>query len=156
MTPRDLLPLINPKLHPKYSPNLYKWIRKNWFTLVTEYDQPIVVTNQPDRYIGMFFEDGWMSGVQLNRVLVNGAKERRWALHPDHQSVKSGVDAPFWERYIQDGRCAIDPEHQVGFVGDDTRWKYDGKVRECQWCGHHVQVQLDWTEVVNHSDWVPA
>jgi hypothetical protein len=64
MTPRDLLPLINPKLHPKYSPNLYKWIRKNFST----YGQPIVVTNQPDRYIGMILEDGWMSGVQLNRV----------------------------------------------------------------------------------------
>jgi hypothetical protein len=152
MTPRDLLPLINPKLHQKYSPNLYKWIRKNF----SKDRQPIVVTNQPDRYIGLLREDGYMSGARLNAVLAEGVLKTVWALHPDHHSRRAGVDETFWERYIQDGRCAIDPEHQVGFVGDDTRWKYDGKVRECQWCGHHVQVQLDWTEVVNHSDWVPA
>jgi hypothetical protein len=155
MTPRDLLPLINPKLHPKYSPNLYNWIRKNW----SKVGSLVVVTNPGEfggRYIGLLHDDGWMSASPLNAVLCNGEKERTMAVYPSHSSRKAGVDETFWERYIQDGRCAIDPEHQVGFVGNDTRWKYDGKVRECQWCGHHVQVQLDWTEVVNHSDWVPA
>jgi len=151
---RDLMPLIDPKLHPKYSPNLYKWICKQW----GETGCLIVVTNEcsTGRYIGALHEDGWMSGVQLNAVLCNGAKEKTWALHPEHHGIIVGVDDNFWTHYIRDGRCAIDTDHQAYFIGDETRWKVTGGVRECLWCGHHVQVKLDWTEVVKHSAWVPA
>jgi hypothetical protein len=31
-----------------------------------------------------------------------------------------------------------------------------GDVRGCQWCGHHVQVELQWEEVVHKSEWVPV
>jgi hypothetical protein len=155
MIARELLPLIDPKLNPKYSPNLYKWIRKNWSKVA----QPVIVTNPGNygaRCIGLLHDDGWMSASVLMAALCNGAKEDTMALHPGHSSIKAGVDDTFWDRYIRDGRCAIDADHQTYFIGDETRWKVTGKVRECLWCGHHVQVQLDWTEVVNHSAWVPA
>jgi hypothetical protein len=151
---RELLPLIGSGQHPRYSPNLHTWIHKNWLKA----GERVVVTNDPgmNRYIGLLHEDGWMSGTRLAAVLVNGAKETVWALQPNHHSVKLGVDETFWQRYIQDGRCAIDPGHLVYFVDEETRWKVTGGVRECLWCGHHVQVKLDWTETVNHSAWVPA
>ena len=154
MIARDLLPRINPKLDPRYSPNLHAWISKEW----RDCPRPIVVTNDGDfgPYIGALWGDGWMSGVQLNAVLCNGAKEKTWALQPNHHSVISGVDESFWTRYIRDGRCAIDQDHARFFIGDETRWKVTGGVRECLWCGHHVQVKLDWTETVHKSEWVPA
>jgi hypothetical protein len=151
----ELLPLIDPKLNPKYSPNLYKWILKNWSKVAP----PVVVTKPGEfggRYIGLLHEDGWMSASPLNAVLVRGIKEQTMAIHPNHSIAKAGADKAFWDRYIRDGRCAIDTDHQTHFIGGETRWKYDGKVRECLWCGNHAQVQLDWTEVVNHSAWVPA
>lgn len=154
MIARELLPLIDPNLHPKYSPNLYKWIRKNWEST----DRNIVVTKEAERnrLIGFLDVDGWISGTQLNRVLCNGSREKAWAFTANHYNAKAGVDGTFWGRYIRDGRCAIDTDHQTHFIGGDTRWKYDGKVRECLWCGNHVQVQLGWSETVNHSAWVPA
>ena len=154
MIARELLPLINPKLGPKYSPNLHAWVRRNW----GDSGLNIAVTSGlgVGTYIGVLHGDGWMSGTQLNAVLCNGAKEKVWALQPNHHGVRSGVDETFWARYVSDGRCAIDPDHQTYFVGHETRWKVTGGVRECLWCGHHVQVLLDWTEVVHKSAWVPA
>jgi len=155
MNARELLPLINPKLGPKYSPNLHAWVRKNWKDSATK-----IVVTRPDneglRYIGLLHKDFWMSGTRLNAVLCNGAKEKTWALSPEHHSLKAGIDGTFWKRYMRDGRCAIDADHTMVFIGDETRWKTEEGTRECQWCGHHVQVLLDWTEVVHKTASVPA
>jgi hypothetical protein len=146
----ELLPLISPALGPKYSPNLHAWVRK---ISKRHHSLPLAVT-QPQalgiRYVGLLHEDGWLSGSRLMAVLCSGAKEDTCALHPMQ------IDDTFWDRYILDGCCAIDPDHSMGFVSGDTRWKVAGDVRECQWCGHHVQVNLRWREVVNKSEWVPA
>jgi hypothetical protein len=148
----QLLPLISPKMHPRYSPNLHAWIRKQWQNT----PRPIVVMNPTEYgpYIGLLHEDGWMSGSRLNAVLCNGAKEQTWAIPPGHNGAKAGVDETFWERYIKDGRCAIDRDHQVAFIGVETRWKVYGSIRECQWCCNHTQVKKEWTETIERSSWV--
>jgi hypothetical protein len=152
MIAAELLPLISPKLHPRYSPNLHAWISKHW----KRTPHPIVVTNPTDYglYIGLMHEDGWMSGTSLNAVLCNGVKEKTWAMMPNHSGVKAGIDETFWGSYIKNGRCAIDRDHGVHFVGDQTRWKAYGNIRECQWCSNHTQVKKEWTETVEHSAWV--
>lgn len=152
MKPQDLLPLIDPKINPKYSPNLHAWIKKQWGGLAVH----LVVTNPGlfgARHIGRLEWDGWLGCSNLNSVLCNGAKETTYAI-----SNKNGIDTTFFERYIRDGRCTIDPEHNMHFIGDETRWRMhpNGSARECLWCGHHVQVKLDWTETVHKSEWVPA
>lgn len=160
MNAKDLLPLIHPAINPKFSPNLHAWIRKQWKNT----EPPIVVTNPVDgiRYVGIMFDDGWLHGSRINAVLCSGAKEKTWAIAPGHSMLANGIDHTFWDRYILDGRCAIDPEHQQVFIGDETRWLVvpakgnQPERRECQWCGHHVQVKLDWTETVHKSEWVAA
>jgi hypothetical protein len=157
MIAQELLPLIDPKLHPRYSPNLHAWIRKHW----KNSGLSLKVTTKIDErnlYVVVSYEDGWASGASLNALLGNGTSERIWAFGPNFPGFESGFDETFWARYIRDGRCAIDEHHQTDFVGDHTRWKVSGGVRECQWCGHHVQVKLDWTETVvtPHFAWVPA
>ncbi len=150
MIARDLLPQIDPRLGSKYSPNLHAWIRKNW----KNSGLPLVVTTPRSgdgvRYIGVERADGWISGTRLTNVLCHRGASFIWA------NPLNGleVDPDFWANYIRDGRCAIDPEHQIYFSWSETRWKTEGEVRECQWCGHHVQVRLDWTETVHKSAWV--
>lgn len=152
MRPQDLLPLIDPKINPKFSPNLHAWIKKRWSHLAIN----LVVTNPDEwgrRYIGHLDPENWLGCSKLNGVLCNGTKERTFAI-PNHL----GIDQTFFDRYVRDGRCAIDPEHKTFFINDQTRWKEigSGLTRECLWCGHHVQVKLDWTETVNKTEWVAA
>lgn len=154
MTPKELLAQIDPKNGPKYSPNLHAWLKKNFSTSTA----PLVIS-KPDsfgaRRVGIMRSTNWLSGAQLHNVLCNGTKSTVWAISFDHRNLFEN-DPDFWPAYIRDGRCAIDPEHGVPFDRDETRWKTHGNVRECQWCGHHVQVKLEWTETIHKSEWVAA
>ena len=154
MTPNELLALIDPKISPKYSPNLHAWIKKRWGHLSIN----LVVTNPNEwgsRYIGHLDPENWLGASNLMGVLCNGAKEETFAI-PNHY----GIDETFIDRYVRDGRCAIDTGHRTGFIGDESRWVVvpahgdQPARRECQWCRHHVQVNLGWTEVINKSEWV--
>jgi hypothetical protein len=162
MIARELLPLIDPRLGPKYSPNLHAWIRRNWKTTAHQ----IVATKpsgefQKHLYIGILHDGRWISGSHLREVLGHGARAKTWALNSPNE-----IDPTFWPRYIRDGRCAIDPDHTMHFIGDETRWKVTPakhlhrrrtpEMREFLWCGHHVQVNLEWTETVHKSEWVSA
>ena len=61
----------------------------------------------------------------------------------------------FWERYAAVGRCAIDENHTMSFIGDENRWKQTGDTRVCQWCG--ATQHLDrWTETVEREAWRAA
>jgi len=60
----------------------------------------------------------------------------------------------FWAEYTRRGRCAIDTEHQIGFVGGNERYKViDGTRRVCQWCGHE-QTLIKWEETIERTRWV--
>lgn len=147
----DLIPLVDPALSPKYSPNLHTWLKRN----KNRYPNVDVAAHPADgsrrMYVGSMRSDGWLRGESLNKVLCSPGNGR---IHFSVPGLKLAPD--FWDRYIRDGRCAIDPAHEVSFIGIETRWQVSGSVRECLWCGSHVQVKLDWTETVEHSEWVAA
>lgn len=72
------------------------------------------------------------SGVRLMQVLCYGGKAGKWCfthMAPDLDAIEG-----FWDRYLQVGRCAIDPEHQEHFIGGD-RYTLEGDIRTCVWCG---------------------
>lgn len=58
----------------------------------------------------------------------------------------------FWPKYLQIGRCAVDPKHQQYFINGAGRWKQTGKKRTCQWCGQ-VQTMTKKKEVIIHEIW---
>lgn len=91
------------------------------------------------------------SGVRLRDVLCNGGKAGRWCyggFAPDMELLEG-----FWERYRLVGRCAIDPEHHEGFMGD--RYAVEGDSRSCLWCGHK-QNKVVTQRVVYDESWVSA
>ena len=59
----------------------------------------------------------------------------------------------FWQQYEAIGRCAIDPDHNMFFVGDEHRWRQEGDTRHCQWCGQVTQRLHTWTETVERQAW---
>lgn len=71
------------------------------------------------------------AGVRLMSTLCEGGKAGSWCyvnMVPDLELVEG-----FWDRYLQVGRCAIDPDHHQHFMGDRYSTKDD--VRTCLWCG---------------------
>ena len=148
------LSAINPKKHPKYSPNLYKWLshpdRKNsrLFGMLKVYRSPDGIL-----WIGYIHPElkGYSEflAAKLNGVLCNGSKEK-WGWRNGASMVE--VEG-FWQEYETIGRCAIDRDHEIAFVGDETRWQQNGDLRHCQWCGQVTQRLHAWTEVVAKEAW---
>lgn len=149
MTLKELLKSIHPATGDKYSPNLHQWVRRAWrgpeAPCVYRGDQGVL-------YIGEVWDDGWFCGAALNAVLCNGSHVGTGAYGPSTAEPLRLLPG-FWEEYIARGRCVIDPEHQVSFIGD-TRWKYEGDTRTCQWCGEVTQVKRTWHELVERSRWM--
>lgn len=141
---------IHPKRGYKYSPNLYRWLtdpehkhRPHYYRVYRDKTGTL--------WIGMM-DNGEFIGTKLISVLCNGRKEDTacWCNLGKLEEIEG-----FWHDYMANGRCAIDPEHSMHFVGDDTRWNESGDSRECQWCGNHTQIRHYWTETVNRSAWEP-
>lgn len=122
--------LIHPNKSAMYSPNLYKWLtspsRKHraWTSRVYK-------DREGTLWVGML-DLGDLIGQRLMHVLCNGAKTESAAWCGLKGLTEVGG---FWKRYIEVGRCAIDPAHREFFVGGDTRYKIDGDLRTCLWCG---------------------
>lgn len=133
----NILKQISPANGDKFSPNLHKWLKKNFRE--HEFETKVFINNNGMKFIGFFDEDGWFYGSNLIGVLCNGEKEKTWAYPPNHaknhQEIKGFLDA-----YIKDGRCAIDPEHKEYFRGN-SRWsKYDN-IKVCTWCGFQKETK---------------
>lgn len=118
---------INPRRNPAFSPNLYRWMKRNpsrvhrvdrWHWLGTD-------------YLGYFDEDGWFSYSRLIGVTVHGAPQT--VFKTNQRDLVEAVRVPLWESYVWVGRCAIDPEHEFGF--QDQRFDVVGDFRTCRWCG---------------------
>lgn len=138
---------VHPKNGAKYSPNLHKWLTAKSAGHRARTSRVYSSTNR-GLLIGRL-DDGYLIGTRLNDVLCNGAKAGSWAI-----GARGLVEvADFWPRYLAEGRCAIDPEHAVCFVGDDTRWTQEGDTRACLWCGKARQVLARWTEAVERQEW---
>lgn len=139
---------ITPSCGQKYSPNLYRWLTdpkaqsRSWSSRVYR---------DKDGTLWVGILDGReLIGSKLIGVLCSGVREG--------SAAWQGIDAEeihgFWERYMTDGRCAIDTAHNMYFINDEGRWKVDGDARSCQWCGKHNQTLKRWTEAGQCEKWV--
>ena len=136
MNARNPLPQISPKLHPRYSPNLYKWLRKN--KNIAGRIQVFVSSIDDTRWIGFCDDYGQFHGSSLMGVLCR--VEQVFAYCNKRFSESLTVIPDFWDRYVVDGRCAIDQAHAHVFVGDETRWhNTSDTTRACLWCGEVTQ-----------------
>ena len=141
------LDAIHPKNGDKYSPNLQKFLKKNIGRDMKVYEDEDHVL-----YIGEFDEE-WFHGCRVITALCNGIHTLIFA----HFHPQFGPDAEvpdFWDKYLRDGRCAIDPEHKISFLHDDSRWSIDGDTRTCRWCGKVTQFRQRWVEQVHKEAWV--
>jgi hypothetical protein len=144
------LSAINPANGDKYSPNLYKWLRKR----IKSRDEDIRVYALKDEllgdrlFIGSFY-DGEFHGTQLGEVLRRGTKAEICC----YVGRLKFMEVPdFWQRYLAIGRCAIDTKHTGWFMGDESRFIENGDTRTCQWCGA-AQYRKRWTETVERMRW---
>jgi hypothetical protein len=144
---------VNPVLHPKYSPNLYKFMcaqrrRSHWVAQLTRVFRDETGT----LWIGRL-DDGYLIGANLITVLCAGSKADTWAF-----GYLKGLTElrDFWPRYTRDGRCAIDPGHRMHFLNDESRWATDGDHRSCRWCGNAEQQLHRSTKVVKTEHWINA
>lgn len=158
---------IAPERSPAFSPNLYRWMRRHghFFTgggvHVAVYRVRAGSAAAKDWGAGTFVigapYDGYegdtdFSGQRLIAVLCRGAEASavcNVGLAPSLDLVDG-----FWDRYLQVGRCAIDPDHQERFSGSD-RYHIDGDQRTCLWCGARHQRVLTPRVVLDES-WATA
>lgn len=140
---------IHPRNGEKYSPNLYQWLSKRddkmraWASRVYRSADKTWVS-----WIGWISDDGEFFGNRLGNVLCHGLKAEVICVN----NVELEEIPDFWARYTAVGRCAIDVDHTMSFIGDENRWKQTGDTRECQWCG--AKQRLDrWTETVEREAW---
>lgn len=144
---------IHPRRGAKYSPNLHKWLtqrdRKH-----RAWTSSVFRDRDGALWIGMLDDDGlFLIGCRLIQVLCNGGKAESMAYSLKQLGPLEEV-SDFWARYGADGRCAIDSDHKMHFVGDDTRWRVSGDERECMWCGNVRQRRERYTRTTEHERWV--
>lgn len=145
---------IAPANGSKYSPNLYRWLTKKSrarrvaHSMVFKDDQGVL-------WIGEIHDDCFV-GCKLIATLCNGAAEET-AAYVQQSMVAALVSiSDFWAHYMAIGRCAIDTDHSMHFINDDSRWSVSGETRHCQWCGNAEQTLRRWTEEVERSKWVTS
>lgn len=155
---------LNPRLSGAFSPNLYRWLKhhargRHDHAVLDRVYRMRPGTRAAGRYgdglfIGTPFEqyegDTDFSGNRLIEVLCEGASLARFC-YPGVMSSLVPIER-FWERYLRDGRCAIDPEHQMYFAGGE-RFSVRGDVRTCLWCGAKQRRQMV-ARVVHDEHWV--
>ena len=140
---------LDPAKSPSFSPNLYRWMRaeghffRDGGTLVGVYSvragsRAAAQFGAGTLLIGYPTNDGDgdadFIGVRLMSALCKGAGAGAWC----YLGLAAGLDLvpDFWGRYVQVGRCAIDPEHKEHFSGGGRdRFIETGNTRTCQWCG---------------------
>lgn len=129
MKTTDLLKAIDPKNGAKFSPNLYKWVKK----FANRFPDIKVYRDDLERYwIGEMTDDGF-TGNRLFRAMIDGKKENFW--WPKAQEELTEIK-DFWKNYLNVGRCASDSGHNTYFASVPDRWKtIDKNNRECIWCG---------------------
>jgi len=139
---------IDPRNGAKFSPNLYKWLtdRKRSYRASSSrlYRSP-----NDALYIG-YIDDGDLVGSRLMTVLCEGRRAQTFCYLPTFRLIEV---TDFWPRYMHVGRCAIDPDHKMGFQNDESRWEVNGDWRTCTWCGACSQMLVRWTEKVQRQAW---
>jgi len=153
---------INPRSNPAFSPNLFKWVRSRRprncpDTMVRERVYSVLpdtllakVYGEGALFIGHPFSsysgDSDFSGAPLMHVLCNGPQSGGWCVAGGVPQLVEVED--FWPRYLQVGRCAIDPKHGRHFFAADRYREHDG-VTTCLWCA--AVVSNDYQERKPHD-----
>ena len=161
MTVKELLPLIKSKgKDDKFSEYLVKFLKtkRDWpvFVAFSQWDEinGENIQYSPDKtqprniIIGYGdMDDGWVHGARLSSIVGGRGNSEQFAYSPAFKCVL----LPDWfGRYVEGGKCCIDPEHRLY---SDGRWELsvDGKERKCVWCGNHTQYL--YTEMVPRHNW---
>ncbi len=143
------LALINPKNGSKFSPNLFKWLKHEKQQHFIDQIQAHVGESN-NIFLGFKCDNGFI-GARLNQILCGGSKASRFFYtSPENFKLLPG----FVAEYHRIGRCAIDVDHSVHFIGHETRWKEKGNTRRCLWCGECTQTKNEWIESIRKSYWV--
>jgi hypothetical protein len=136
---------INPSVHLKYSPNLYKYLRNR-----NKYHEENHVYKDKENTLWIGYPDeGYFIGAQFMNVLCCGVN----AFAGAYYRIKDLQIIPdFWQKYIDKGRCAIDPGHEKFWK--DVRWVYsiDGRTRECLWCKQAQNLKMG-VKIVTTETW---
>jgi hypothetical protein len=139
---------IHPSNGPKYSPNLYRWLSDRKKTYRARLAR-VYADDKGILWIG-HMDDLYFIGTRLMTVLCDSTA----GTMAHSRASKCLVElTAFWDSYAKVGRCAMDPGHVLGFVGDDLRWEVDGKRRHCVWCGKATQVLKSYV-TQTHDNWV--
>lgn len=145
---------VSPEAGPQFSPNLFRWLRKNFRGQMEEVQvfrkETGLAPGHTHLYVG-YLHDGDFIGSALQTILGDGGRARLFC-HPGVGHTFEPVPN-FWRRYVKIGRCHIDPKHKVYFV--DKRWEEGTRRRTCLWCGL-VQKKVSKRKVVVETTWVAA
>jgi hypothetical protein len=142
-----LLNKIHPKNGDKYSPNLFKWLNKRKENRANTCH---VFKDQNNfLYVG-YIQNERFYGARLITILCMGNKI---GIIERGKSFKFSKVDNFWKDYVEDGRCAIDPDHTMRFTGDETRWKVNGNKRICLWCNKVRQAYVKKQVTVETNQW---
>lgn len=142
---------FNPKRGGKYSPNLYAFLahpRQANFTPLAR----LWLDGEGRQWLGFFLDAHSFVGARLSMVLGEGRKQGRGCFET-LGPLREVED--FWAQYAVDGRCAIDRQHRIAFIGDDTRWSQQARLRTCLWCHKVTQRLVRTVETVTHERWTP-
>lgn len=144
-----LLHEIHPSQGAKYSPNLYEFLtakrNKSWAAL-----QHLFEDKQGKQWLGFFDDVGHFVGARLSQILSYGKKTD--VTCPVNLGEMREVEG-FWPRYVELGRCAIDPKHEMHFLGERWRANADGNQRSCLWCQKATQRLVRREVVVTKTEW---
>lgn len=156
---------LAPQHSPAFSPNLYRWMRTKAHFYRDGGVAQSVYRVKPGTPATETFGAGTLLigyplhghpgdtdfvGTRLIAALCQGSKAGSWCyagVAPDLELIDG-----FWDRYLEVGRCAIDPDHHQHFSGSD-RYRIEGEERTCLWCGTTQRRVLTPRTILDES-WV--
>ena len=120
---------VSPLKDDKFSPNLHKWLKKN-FGWSSYY--PEVWDTGTSLWVGRKESDSCFVGNTIVRILCGGINAQKYYLIKENKWKNAkNITNKFWADYKLNGRCAIDKEHSVSYIDDQYRWEIKGKDRTC-------------------------
>lgn len=130
------LELINPERNKKYSPELFKWLKKAAEKVWSDAEIKVFRDSEMNvLWIGYITWDKCFMGCRLISAMASGGKKQAFCWS---NKINDLTEVEFfWENYLRVGRCAIDTKHNFRFVNENLdRWKFTGENhRKCLWCG---------------------
>lgn len=164
---RDLtLDNIDPALHgERFSQNIHAWVKRNTVrrgTIIRPFPTAFYGRGRKDSiesgpFLGWLNECGCcphsLSGSPLSSIMTGGGGRRRGAEVGCWTNLPLEEWPEFWGTYLLIGRRVVDPEHQTYFANAEHRYKEEGDLRTCLWCGE-AQRRERYTVTTERERWV--